>query len=101
MVAAALAAVICGHLGRKKIRESGGAYEKEELALTETRYDFDIKRCLYAEMYKKIGLADLGFVLSCGRDFDMINGFNPRMRLVRTKTIMEGHEICDFRIHLE
>jgi len=87
--------------GLKTYWESGGAYEKEELALSEDRYDFNIKRCLYAEMYKELGLADLGLVLSCGRDFDMIKGFNPRMTLVRTKTIMEGHDICDFRIHLE
>jgi hypothetical protein len=87
--------------GMKTYWESGGAYEKEELELSETKYDFNIKRCRYAEMYKKLGLAELGFVLSCGRDFDMIKGFNPGMTLVRTKTIMEGHDICDFRITLK
>jgi hypothetical protein len=87
--------------GMKTYWESGGAYEKEELELSETKYDFNIKRCRYAEMYKELGLAELGVVLSCGRDFEMIKGFNPRMILVRTKTIMEGHDICDFRITLE
>ena len=87
--------------GMKTYWESGGAYEKEELELSETKYDFNIKRCRYAEMYKELGLAELGFVLSCGRDFDMIKGFNPKMTLVRTKTIMEGHDICDFRITLK
>ena len=87
--------------GMKTYWESGGAYEKEELELSETKYDFNIKRCRYAEMYKELGLAELGFVLSCGRDFDMIKGFNPKMTLIRTKTIMEGHDICDFRITLK
>ena len=87
--------------GMKTYWESGGAYEKEELELSETKYDFNIKRCRYAEMYKELGLAELGVVLSCGRDFEMIKGFNPRMTLVRTKTIMEGHDICDFRITLK
>jgi len=27
-----------------------------------------------------------------------VEGFNPRMKLVRTKTIMEGNDHCDFRI---
>jgi predicted hydrocarbon binding protein len=87
--------------GMKTYWESGGAYEKEELELSETKYDFNIKRCRYAEMYKELGLAELGFFLSCGRDFDMIKGFNPKMTLRRTKTIMEGHDICDFRITLK
>ena len=87
--------------GMKTYWESGGAYEKEDLELSETKYDFNIKRCRYAEMYKELGLAELGFFLSCGRDFDMIKGFNPKMTLGRTKTIMEGHDICDFRITLK
>jgi predicted ArsR family transcriptional regulator len=80
---------------------AGGAYEMQELQLTETRYDFDIKWCRYAEMYKELGLADLGVVLSCARDFDLVQGFNPKMELVRTQTIMEGYEHCDFRITLK
>ena len=80
---------------------AGGAYEMQELELTDTKYDFDIKRCRYAEMYKELGLADLGVVLSCGRDFELVEGFNPRMKLVRTQTIMEGYDHCYFRITLK
>ena len=87
--------------GLSRFWETGGAYEKEELELSDAKYDFNIKRCRYAEMYKRLGLADLGIVLSCGRDYDLIKGFNPRMKLVRAKTIMEGHDHCDFRITLQ
>ncbi len=80
---------------------AGGAFDQEVLRLSEANYDFDITRCRYAEMYKELGLADLGLILSCGRDFDMIEGFNPRMRLARTKTLMEGRDRCDFRISLK
>jgi predicted ArsR family transcriptional regulator len=80
---------------------AGGAYEMEVLELSETRYFFNIKRCRYAEMYRELGMADLGVVLSCARDFELVEGFNARMKLVRTKTIMEGHDHCDFRITLE
>jgi fumarate reductase iron-sulfur subunit len=80
---------------------AGGAYEQVVLKQTETQFDFDVKRCRYAEMYKELGLADLGFLLSCARDFAMIEGFNPKMKLTRTKTIMEGSDCCDFRITLE
>lgn len=79
----------------------GGAHETEQLELSETRYDFNITRCRYAEMYKDLGMADLGFILSCSRDFELVAGFNSKMTLVRTKTIMEGYDHCDFRIALE
>jgi fumarate reductase iron-sulfur subunit len=78
----------------------GDAYEMEVISLSETGYIYNITRCRYAEMYKEIGLADLGVILSCGRDFELISGFNPKMKLTRTKTIMEGHDCCDFRITL-
>ena len=80
---------------------AGGAYDMEQLELSETRYAFNIRRCQYAEMYKELGMADLGVILSCSRDFQLLAGFNPRMRLVRTKTIMEGYDYCDFRITME
>lgn len=80
---------------------AGDAYEMEVLELSDTRYSFNMKRCRYADMYKELGMTDLGVALSCGRDFELVKGFNPRMKLVRTKTIMEGHDHCDFRITLE
>jgi hypothetical protein len=70
------------------------------LELNDTRHFFNIARCRYADMYRELGMTDLGVVLSCGRDFKLVEGFNPRMRLIRTKTIMEGHDHCDFRITL-
>jgi predicted ArsR family transcriptional regulator len=78
----------------------GDAYEMEVMSLSEREYIYNITRCRYAEMYREIGLADLGVILSCGRDFELISGFNPKMKLTRTKTIMEGHDCCDFRITL-
>ena len=80
---------------------AGGAYEMVELELSDTRYFFDIKRCRYAEMYRGLGLQELGVTLSCGRDFELVKGFNPHMRLRRTKTIMENYDCCDFRITLD
>jgi hypothetical protein len=61
----------------------------------------DIKRCRYAEMYKELGIEEVGFLLSCGRDYAMVSGFNPMMKLYRTKTLMEGVDCCDFRFEME
>ncbi|MGH7364833.1 MAG: L-2-amino-thiazoline-4-carboxylic acid hydrolase [Candidatus Rokuibacteriota bacterium] len=38
--------------------------------------------------------------LSCNRDFSLIEGFNPAVKLTRTRTVMEGTSHCDFRFEL-
>jgi len=76
------------------------ALKYDVLELTDDTFSFDVKRCRYVDLYRELGMADLGVLLSCNRDFNLIEGFNPRMKLVRTKTIMEGYDRCDFRIML-
>lgn len=78
----------------------GGALELEVLETTPSRVAFNITRCRYAEMYRKHGLEEFGYLLSCGRDFALIAGFNPKITFTRTQTIMEGADCCDFRLSL-
>ncbi len=73
-----------------------GTLEIKNLSLSETSLQFDVTRCEYAEMYDKLGIKELGSLLSCCRDYAFVNGFNPQIQLVRTKTIMDGDDICDF-----
>jgi predicted ArsR family transcriptional regulator len=61
------------------------------------RLSFDVTRCRYAELYRSLGIPELGAVLSCNRDAALIEGFNPAVQLVRTQTIMQGARCCDFR----
>jgi L-2-amino-thiazoline-4-carboxylic acid hydrolase len=75
----------------------GGALEIEMLEQSAERLSFNVTRCRYAEMYRALGLAELGPSLSCQRDFSLIEGFNPTIELTRTQTIMQGALHCDFR----
>jgi len=68
---------------------------------TDQELVFDVTRCRYAELYEKHGMKDLGSCLSCSRDEPFTTGFNPRMKLLRTQTIMQGSSHCDFRFILE
>ena len=77
--------------------KEGGALEIDLLERSAHRLDFNVTRCRYAEMYRALGMADLGPALSCQRDFALIEGFNPAVRLTRTQTLMEGAPYCDFR----
>jgi hypothetical protein len=77
-----------------------GALEIDVLEQSPERLEFNVTRCRYAEMYRALGLGDLGASLSCQRDYSLAQGFNPDIQLTRTQTIMEGAPHCDFRFRL-
>ena len=81
----------------REIWAAGDALAVRFIEETDQRLYFDVTRCRYAEMYAKLGMRDLGFSLSCCRDGSFGEGFNPKVRLERTRTIMEGAGFCDFR----
>src|SRR4051794_32545115 len=74
-----------------------GALEIDMLEQSAERLSFNVVRCRYAEMYRTLGMADLGSSLSCQRDFALAEGFSPDIELKRTQTLMEGASYCDFR----
>jgi len=73
------------------------ALEIEVIEQTEKAFLFNVNRCRYAELYKELGVSGHGVIFSCARDFALIKGFNPKITLKRTQTIMEGAAYCDFR----
>ena len=70
--------------------KAGGVLELDVLRADGEALEFNVTRCRYAEMYRRLGLADLGPVLSCSRDAAMVEGFNPAIVFRRTQTLMEG-----------
>jgi hypothetical protein len=79
----------------------GGILEMDVLEQTPTTYFFNVTRCPYYDKYKELGLEEFGVGFSCCRDEPFARGFNPQLRLERTKTIMEGSDYCDFRYYLD
>ena len=80
---------------------ANGALEIEVLHESETQVDYNVVRCRYAEMYREMGLAEIGHILSCGRDGTFCTGYDDRIKLERTQTVMEGASHCDFRYRWE
>ncbi|KUL95861.1 2-amino-thiazoline-4-carboxylic acid hydrolase [Bosea sp. WAO] len=64
---------------------------------TDEEFHYTVKRCRYAESYKEMGLGQIGHLLSCNRDSVFCVGYDPRISLERTQTIMEGASHCDFK----
>jgi hypothetical protein len=78
----------------------GDALRIEPLHQDAERLEFNVTRCRYAEMYRAMGLGEIGHLLSCNRDGTFIEGFDPRIRMERTQTIMQGASHCDFRYRM-
>lgn len=74
-----------------------GALEIEVLEANDTTFNFDVTRCRYAEEYNNMGLGKIGHLMSCNRDGTFCQGYDPKIEMVREKTIMAGAKHCTFR----
>lgn len=79
---------------------AGGDLTIETLRQDGERLEFNVVGCRFAEMYRRMEATDLGFLLSCGRDFALSEGYSAALHLDRTQTIMQGAAYCDFRYRL-
>ena len=86
---------------KKLVEQADRALEIEVLKASKTQFDFNVNRCRYAEMYREMGLEEIGHLLSCNRDATFCEGFEPNLKLVREQTLMEGASFCSFRYSLE
>jgi hypothetical protein len=77
------------------------ALQIEVLESDDDKLEFNVVRCRYSEMYRDMGLGEIGHLLSCNRDGDFCIGYNPNMELTRTQTIMKGASHCDFRYRMK
>jgi hypothetical protein len=77
------------------------ALQIEVLRATDSEFDYNVHRCRYAETYKAMGLGHIGHLLSCNRDAVFCQGYDSRIKMVRTQTLMGGATHCDFRYTLD
>jgi len=56
-----------------------------------------MKECLTAEVFREEDAAEIGYATVCHADFALPEGFNPKIKLIRDKTLMQGHDCCNHR----
>ena len=83
-------------IDRQELWTRGGTLERQVIEQSDTKYRFNVTRCRYAEMYRDMGLGDIGHLLSCQRDGTFCEGYDKHLKLKRTQTIMQGATHCDF-----
>jgi len=91
---------IRGFLSFQHLWDAHGALETEVVKESDDEYVYKVTRCRYAEMYKEMGVGEIGFQLSCNRDATFVEGYDPRITLTRTQTITQGADHCDFHYRM-
>ena len=60
-------------------------------------FDVDITQCRFAEFFRALGEPELGALLICDADFDVVAAGGGAVSLTRDQTIMKGAPTCTFR----
>lgn len=73
------------------------ALTSRRIERTPKSYEMTITECLWAQTFREANAADLGFAAICYGDEVMAVAFDPRLKLTRTTTLMNGDDGCHFR----
>ena len=83
-----------------RVSTAGGALDVTNEMPSDSGLSFDVTGCRYADFYRAIGEPELGFLLVCSSDHDLVDGM-PGVSLDREQTIMQGAETCTFRYRFD
>jgi predicted ArsR family transcriptional regulator len=59
--------------------------------------EFDVTHCRFAAFFRALGEPELGALLVCTTDFDIVAAAGNEVSLVREQTLMQGAPSCTFR----
>jgi hypothetical protein len=71
---------------------------------TEKALEFKVTECLWAVPFlesKEPDAKEIGFSLICYADYAAPQAYNPKIRMIRDKTLMQGHAYCNHRYIFE
>ena len=79
---------------------SDAVHEYEVLRKDREALEVRVTRCAHAEAFRGFNATDVGLRMICMGDHAVVEGFNPRIRFTRTKTMMAGDDCCNFSFEL-
>lgn len=71
--------------------------------LTDNENVFEVKftECLWAKTFREAEASEIGYAGVCYQDYPMARQFNPKLKLTREKTLMQGKDCCHFKYTME
>jgi len=67
---------------------------------SQTALEIRVSQCLWANTFRAEDAAEIGYASVCYADYAGTTAINPKIRLIRTKTLMQGHDCCNHRFVL-
>ena len=65
---------------------------------TEKTFELRITECVWAKVYRDAGLGgEIGHAAVCNMDYHWPPAFNKDLKMERTKTLMQGDDLCNHR----
>ena len=64
---------------------------------TDTAFQIKVTECIWAKTFLDAGMGDVGYAHICYGDYSWAEGFNPKLKMKRDKTLMQGHDCCNHR----
>jgi hypothetical protein len=68
---------------------------------TDTVHESRTTECLWAKTFRAANASEIGYAWICHPDFAFASAYNPKIRMIRTKTLMQGHDCCNPRWIME
>lgn len=70
---------------------------KEIVEDTEKAFELKVTECIWADTFLRAKAGDIGYAWVCWGDYSWAEGFNPKVKMIRDKTLMQGHDCCNHR----
>ena len=64
---------------------------------TDSVFELRVTECLWAKVFREAKAAELGFNCICLPDYATAKAFHPKLKLIRDKTLMQGHDHCNHK----
>jgi len=68
---------------------------------TDKAFEMKVSECLSAKTFREADASDIGYAAICHGGYAFAPAFNPKMKVIKTKTLMQGHDYCNPRTVLE
>ncbi len=69
----------------------------EVIEESDSVYEIKVTECLWARTFQEKNAADIGYATICYSDFSDASAYHSKIKLKRTKTIMQGDDCCNHR----
>lgn len=81
-----------------KLNPFKNALTYEVVEKTDKAFELRYSECLFAKTFREANAAEVGYATCCYPDYAFVLAFNPKLKMIRTKTLMQGNDCCSPRV---